>query len=108
MVSASFLTLVRTVGRPGVFVAFGSFSLMGALWISIELPETTNKSLEEIEALFERPEDNHSLLVDKSTGRLGSTDVGIRHRSSYDTATDSPLIHSPLMDSPVLSEEDEA
>lgn len=85
LVSASFLTLVHAIGRPGVFVAFGSISLIGALWIFTDLPETANKSLEEIETLFERPEDP-SPLINKSEARS---------RSSYDAGVDSnPLLGS--------------
>jgi MFS family permease len=73
VVSASFLTLVRVLGRPGVFISFGCIGLMGALWIYYDLPETANKTLEEIEELFEEENNetskNNSNIIDPLIGK---------------------------------------
>ena len=55
LVSATFLTLEAGVSRPGTFWLYGGVAALGALWLWLRMPETANKSLDEIEALFTDP-----------------------------------------------------
>jgi len=52
LVSATFLTLESGVSTPGTFWLYGGIAALGALWLWMCMPETANKSLDEIEALF--------------------------------------------------------
>lgn len=49
---------VNAFGRPAVFAGFAVVCWLGALWLYVALPETANKSLEEIADLFRRPGDD--------------------------------------------------
>jgi MFS family permease len=112
VVSASFLTLVRVLGRPGVFISFGCIGLMGARWIYVELPETANKTLEEIQLLFEQPEDCD--VVVNGTHNLSSSAASQQHQEqkmrgrrlkkdeSHEDGTENPLMGSEECDSEAL------
>jgi len=60
-ISATFLTASKTVGKPAVFAFFALACFAGAGWLFAVLPETSGRSLEEVEQLFKRPndEENH-------------------------------------------------
>eukprot|EP00092_Neocalanus_flemingeri_P041474 GFUD01045160.1.p1 GENE.GFUD01045160.1~~GFUD01045160.1.p1 ORF type:complete len:494 (+),score=159.45 GFUD01045160.1:45-1526(+) len=52
LVSATFLTLVNLLGRPGTFLLYALFTAVGAGVLLRYLPETKGVSLEEVEGLF--------------------------------------------------------
>jgi MFS family permease len=52
IVAATFLTLQDAVGKPGAFWIYGGVAALGAVWLCISMPETSGRSLEQIEALF--------------------------------------------------------
>jgi len=54
VVAASFLSLEQAMGAAATFWMYGAFAAAGLVWLWFALPETANKSLEEIEKLFER------------------------------------------------------
>ena len=51
-VSASFLTISSAIGKPAVFLLLAGFCAAGTVWLHSALPETSGKTLEEIEGLF--------------------------------------------------------
>ena len=53
--AVTFLTLIDAVGQPKVLIMYGAITLTGALFITLLLPETSHKHLEEIEMLFSKP-----------------------------------------------------
>ena len=55
LVAATFLSLQDAVSKPGAFWLYGAFTVMGAIWLCLTMPETAGRSLEQIEVLFERP-----------------------------------------------------
>ncbi|KAL3853171.1 hypothetical protein ACJMK2_016736 [Sinanodonta woodiana] len=52
IVSLTFLTLTETITKYGTFWLFCGISLLGFIWLFFVLPETKNKTLEEVEELF--------------------------------------------------------
>ena len=52
IVSASFLSIIDVIGTEGAFALFALMSIIAFVWIDRVVPETKNKPLEEIEALF--------------------------------------------------------
>ena len=61
LVSLTFLTLVKKLDKAGTFWLYCSFAIIGWIIFFIFLPETKDKSLEEIEQLFES--DSFGLLA---------------------------------------------
>jgi sugar porter (SP) family MFS transporter len=55
LVSEFFLTLVDAIGEAGTFALFALFCAIGGVWIYRRVPETSGRSLEQIEALWETP-----------------------------------------------------
>ncbi len=52
IVSRFFLTLVNAIGQPGTFWLFAFFCLTGWIWIWRRVPETSRRSLEQIEQFW--------------------------------------------------------
>jgi sugar porter (SP) family MFS transporter len=53
LVSRYFLTLIEDIGKPATFWLFAFFSLCAYIFIRRIVPETKNRTLEEIEAMWE-------------------------------------------------------
>jgi len=54
IVAATFLSLQDAVGAPGTFWLYGVMAVLGGVWLCATMPETANRSLEQIERSFER------------------------------------------------------
>ena len=54
LVAATFLSLQDAVSKPGAFWLYGCVAVLGAMWLCTAMPETSGKTLEQIERLFER------------------------------------------------------
>lgn len=52
IVAATFLSLQDLVSKPGAFWVYGGVAALGTLWLCASMPETSGRSLEQIEALF--------------------------------------------------------
>ena len=52
--AVTFLTLIDAIGQPKVLIMYGAITLAGALFITLLLPETSHKQLEDIEILFSK------------------------------------------------------
>jgi MFS family permease len=52
LVSQFFLTLTKTLGESGTFWLFAFFCLVAFLWIWRRVPETKDRTLEEIESMW--------------------------------------------------------
>ena len=50
LVSEFFLTVVDAIGRANTFFMFAAFCTLGLIWVYVGVPETRQRSLEEIEA----------------------------------------------------------
>lgn len=55
IVSMTFLTMTDALGQPITFGLYAGLSVLGLLFIIFFVPETKGRSLEDIEALFQRP-----------------------------------------------------
>jgi sugar porter (SP) family MFS transporter len=53
LISVSFLTLVGLISRPGTFVVYGVLGVAAVVFFAARVPETKEKSLEEIQAELE-------------------------------------------------------
>lgn len=62
LVSQTFLTLTEAITRAGAFWLYGGIALLSLLYVTLALPETKGKTLEEIEALFIRRKDSYKPL----------------------------------------------
>ena len=54
IVAYTFLSLEDAISSAGTFWLYGGFSLLGLVWLACSMPETANKSLEEVQRLFEK------------------------------------------------------
>ena len=52
IVAATFLSLQDLVGKPGAFWLYGSVAVLGVVWLCLTMPETSGRSLEQIEEIF--------------------------------------------------------
>ena len=52
LVAATFLTLQDLVGKPGAFWLYGGVAVLGVVWLCVAMPETSGRSLEQIEDIF--------------------------------------------------------
>ncbi|XP_050412527.1 proton myo-inositol cotransporter [Patella vulgata] len=52
IISFTFLTLTETITKHGTFWLYGSFCVLGIIFVFIFVPETKNLSLEEVELMF--------------------------------------------------------
>jgi MFS family permease len=60
VVSATFLSLIDAIGEVATFLLFAVMCVVAFFWIKAKVPETTGKSLEEIqEAWAEHDEAHH-------------------------------------------------
>jgi len=55
LVSEFFITLVDAIGEAGTFALFAIFCVAGGVWVYHRVPETTGRSLEQIESLWDAP-----------------------------------------------------
>jgi len=49
LVASTFLTLIETLGKSGVFLLYSGISIIGLILCYFFIPETKGKTLEEIE-----------------------------------------------------------
>mmetsp|Transcript_47451 Transcript_47451/g.107577 ORF Transcript_47451/g.107577 Transcript_47451/m.107577 type:complete len:458 (-) Transcript_47451:573-1946(-) len=96
-VSASFLSVIRALGRPATFGVLACLCFVGAVWLMAALPETKGRSLEEIEALFHRPGDD----TDREQPR-GERGGGVRAKRA--TRPGGPALAEALEDAESASE----
>lgn len=54
IVSASFLSMIKSLGSSGTFLLFAGFSLVGLVVMYFLVPETKGLQFEEVEALLKR------------------------------------------------------
>jgi SP family arabinose:H+ symporter-like MFS transporter len=54
VVTATFLSLIKIFSASGVFLGYAAICAVSFLYIYLRLPETKNRTLEEIEAMWER------------------------------------------------------
>ena len=52
IVAASFLSLQDLLGKAGAFWLYGGVAVLGTAWLCVAMPETSGRSLEQIEQLF--------------------------------------------------------
>ncbi|HEX5290206.1 MAG TPA: sugar porter family MFS transporter [Streptosporangiaceae bacterium] len=55
VVTISFLTLLSAIGNAGTFFLFGGLSLVALIYFQMQVPETKNRSLQEIERDLDLP-----------------------------------------------------
>jgi hypothetical protein len=55
VVTISFLTLLSAIGNAGTFFLFGALSLVALIYFQMQVPETKNRSLQEIERDLDLP-----------------------------------------------------
>ena len=51
-VSATFLTLIQRFSAPAVFLGYAVICGLSCVYVALRLPETKNRTLEEIEAIW--------------------------------------------------------
>jgi len=56
VVTISFLTLLSVLGNAGTFFLFGGLSLVALIYFQRQVPETKNRSLQDIERELDLPE----------------------------------------------------
>ncbi len=64
VVSQVFLSLIGALGNSLTFWLFGSFCLLGWIWIFFAVPETKGRSLEQIQLLWKHRELSQSVRHD--------------------------------------------
>jgi len=96
IISSSFLTLVHVMGRPAVFLCLGIVGFLGAIWLYYDLPETANKTLEEIGELFDHPNDKASPYP--SISDQHQHDHQQHHHHSSSSSSSSSIHHHNSMD----------
>ncbi len=55
VVTVSFLTLLSAIGNAGTFFLFGGLSVVALAYFRLKVPETKNRSLQEIERDLDLP-----------------------------------------------------
>jgi len=70
LVSASFLSLVDSLGKPATFLLYAALTALGGGILAIFLPETKGVSLEETELLFEQRHQTRNSEADDSSHSL--------------------------------------
>ncbi len=55
LVSQFFLTITDAIGQAGTFWMFAGFAVVAFVWITLKVPETKGRTLEEIEESFALP-----------------------------------------------------
>ena len=53
IVAYTFLSLEDAISSAGTFWLYGGAAALGLIWLACTMPETANKSLEEIQRLFD-------------------------------------------------------
>jgi hypothetical protein len=66
IVTISFLTLLGTIGNAGTFFLFAGLTIIAVIYFQRQVPETKNRSLQEIERDLALP---HGALADDGTGK---------------------------------------
>ena len=52
VVAYTFLSLEDAISSAGTFWLYGAAAALGTVWLACTMPETANKSLEEVQRLF--------------------------------------------------------
>ncbi|EGD78023.1 solute carrier family 2 [Salpingoeca rosetta] len=73
-VSLSFLSLTNAITRAGTFWLYSAIALLSIVYVYFALPETKGRSLEQIEALFMRPDEQRA-SVHGDAGHDGEDDA---------------------------------
>jgi hypothetical protein len=61
VVTISFLTLLSAIGNAGTFFLFAGLSIVALAYFQRQVPETKNRSLQDIERDLDRPESHDDL-----------------------------------------------
>ncbi|XP_035738913.1 facilitated trehalose transporter Tret1-2 homolog [Vespa mandarinia] len=72
----SFPTINNAVGITGAFAIFGISALLEAIFVYVALPETKNRTLEEIEDYFQQ---SNLLWITRSRGQRRNDGIILRH-----------------------------
>ena len=54
VVAYTFLSLEDAISSAGTFWLYAAVAALGTAWLACAMPETANKSLEEVQRLFEK------------------------------------------------------
>uniref|UniRef100_A0A0B7AC28 Major facilitator superfamily (MFS) profile domain-containing protein n=1 Tax=Arion vulgaris TaxID=1028688 RepID=A0A0B7AC28_9EUPU len=65
IISFTFLTMTEHITIHGTFWLFAAFTVIGVIFMVLMLPETKNKTLEEMELLFLSPKHRQELLASR-------------------------------------------
>lgn len=78
-----FPDMLRAFGHDGTFYFFAGCTCLSIVYVHLVLPETTCKTLEEVEQLFQ-PTKTKCDEKNRNTGAEESTDLGVNISSSYE------------------------
>ncbi|XP_046826090.1 facilitated trehalose transporter Tret1-2 homolog [Vespa crabro] len=76
LATKSFPTINNAVGITGAFAIFGISALLEAIFVYVALPETKNRTLEEIEDYFQQ---SNLLWITRSRGQRRNDGIILRH-----------------------------
>ncbi|XP_047354532.1 facilitated trehalose transporter Tret1-2 homolog [Vespa velutina] len=76
LATKSFPTINNAVGITGAFAIFGISALLEAIFVYVALPETKNRTLEEIEDYFKQ---SNLLWITRSRGQRRNDGIILRH-----------------------------
>jgi MFS family permease len=76
VVTVSFLTLLSAIGNAGTFFLFGGLSLVAVIYFQRQVPETKNRSLQEIERDLDLPQGEMTDETAGSSAGSGGSSAG--------------------------------